>query len=1014
MRSSHFTNRSSWPVQQQITQSNSTVRSGHPSDSGQLPANASYSRPSRYPIRPSDHGQHAITAYSPQMPSGTAPPQSLPPPYGAPFAPASASSHSSVPSYPLAPSYPSGHSYSSHGSSKQQLYPGARSASSTDFSRRPVPPPPVSDVINTEKTTPNPFQRGRPLPARPGPYPSQRPVPPDVSGVANGVQNLSTSGSNPPGMGQHQSVGPPGLISLSIGDVAKLPRPDMSGPSVTIRVASADPPPVAPHFDVPPTLAVSAPVPVDPAACPSDIFVPASPRCVRLTNTAFPNTKALGFKYSLPLGAVVQPLAPLGPNEDPVPVVNFGSSGIVRCRNCRSYINFASIFLDGGRRWKCSLCSSSNDCPSDYFSPLDQNGKRRDAAERPELHRGSVEFVAPAEYMVRPPMPPVYMFLLETTPAAVNSGVLAAALAGIRNSIDSMPNEGRTRIAIMTFDSAIQFYSLRPGEDVDPSVYVLSDIEDVFLPTPDEILVQLTDCRPCFEKTLDLIANTYTPSDDMVLRPSCLGAAMQGAVKAMELIGGKLIVVAASRPTAGPGKLRERGDNSILGTERERAILRPETGFYREMAVTMSKCQIGCDLFVCPPPPAHYMDIAALAQAAKFTGGELFHCANYESAKDAPRLQLAINRVLARETGLEAVMRIRATKSIRCTKFSGRFFVRSMDLLGMSNVDSDKAYAVQFNFDEVNINEGPFCLQVALLYTTTSGERRIRVHTLAVPLVNNLHDLFTRVDVPSTANILLRTAAEAMKDRNLDDLRKGMNEKLTTALIKYKEVCQSQYASLGGSGQLLMTEAMKLLPLFMHGIGRSAILSRDTAGAFLYKFDDKSALVHDIDVMTVAEASAYAYPNMLPVYPWPTQGDRPVKHPNGLPASFQSLRPDLGVLIDDGRSITLWLGEGIVHQFLSELMGGVVNGQIDARFLGLELMRRGANAKGMVAQVFSAVRIMIGSRRPHIPVQIVPQGDRKMQARIEAMMMEERTASILNYRDFLLDIQRKVAQNSVR
>jgi hypothetical protein len=46
-------------------------------------------------------------------------------------------------------------------------------------------------------------------------------------------------------------------------------------------------------------------------------------------------------------------------------------------------------------------------CPREYQCNLGPDGRRQDYLERPELHKGSVEYVAPEEYMVRPPMPPV-------------------------------------------------------------------------------------------------------------------------------------------------------------------------------------------------------------------------------------------------------------------------------------------------------------------------------------------------------------------------------------------------------------------------------------------------------------------------------------------------------------------------------------------------------------------------------------------------------------------------------
>lgn len=850
--------------------------------------------------------------------------------------------------------------------------------------------------------------------------PPHRPIPQGVAGAANGIHNMSLSSSHPQQPAQFQSGPPPGMHATTVSDARTLPRPNLSGPAMAVRISSGDQPPKPPppdpaaSFPDPTTGRTRRPMAVEPAACPPEIFVPASHHAVRLCNSAFPMTIALSKKYSLPLGAVVQPLAKPGPGDEPVPVVNFGATGIVRCRRCRSYINFSCAFRDGGQRWECSMCSHSNEVPSEYFAPLDHNGKRRDAAERPELHRGSIEFVAPAEYMVRPPMPPVYLFVLETTPFTANSGALAAAIAGIKNSIDSMPSEGRTKVGIVTFDSAVQFYTMKAGEDAEPSIFVVSDINDIFLPTPESIMVNLRECLPCFERALDMIANTYSKSNRMLSSASCLGAALSGAQKALEYTGGKMLVLAASRPTIGPGALRERGDNSALGTDRERAILKPDSSHYSQMAVNMSKYQICCDLFLCPPAPGHFIDVASLAPLVKFTGGELFFSPLFDPPKDSPRLQLALNRALAREAGLEAVMRIRATMGVRCTNFSGRFFVRSTDLLAMPNVDSDKAYAVGFSYNGASVGDGPFCLQVALLYTTTSGERRIRVHTVAVPVTNSLSDLFVRVDAPSTANIFARQAAEGMKDRVLKEMQKNMTERAVMSLIKYREVCQSQHPAVIGSNQLLLPESMLLLPLYMHGLGKTPILSRDASGAFLHRFDDKAALSHYVDTMGVAETSAMLYPNVIPIYPWPCVEGKPVKHPDGAAATAASLKADAGILIDDGRSLILWLGAAIIQKFTIELLGKSVSGPVDPRILAVELMRRGPSAKGTIAQVYGVVAAILSARKPALPLHVVPSDDQRMQPRVEALMIEDRTASTMNYREFLLEVQRRIAQSTAR
>lgn len=66
--------------------------------------------------------------------------------------------------------------------------------------------------------------------------------------------------------------------------------------------------------------------------------------------------------------------------------------------------------------------------PSDYFAPVDATGRRVDLDQRPELIKGSVEFIAPAEYMVRPPMPPLYFFLIDVSISAVQSGMLEVTI----------------------------------------------------------------------------------------------------------------------------------------------------------------------------------------------------------------------------------------------------------------------------------------------------------------------------------------------------------------------------------------------------------------------------------------------------------------------------------------------------------------------------------------------------------------------------------------------------------
>ncbi|RWW70264.1 hypothetical protein BHE74_00022066 [Ensete ventricosum] len=113
------------------------------------------------------------------------------------------------------------------------------------------------------------------------------------------------------------------------------------------------------------------------------------PRILRLTTHAIPNSQSLLSRWHLPLGAVVHPLA-----EAPDKL---------------SFSKFKVFSLH--------LCT-----PLLFRS--DASGRRCDLDQRPELCKGSVEFVASTEYMVRPPMPPLYFFLIDVSVPAVHSGLL--------------------------------------------------------------------------------------------------------------------------------------------------------------------------------------------------------------------------------------------------------------------------------------------------------------------------------------------------------------------------------------------------------------------------------------------------------------------------------------------------------------------------------------------------------------------------------------------------------------
>ena len=133
-------------------------------------------------------------------------------------------------------------------------------------------------------------------------------------------------------------------------------------------------------------------------------------------------------RSKLPLALIITPYRSLNEGEELAHLVS--DTVIAHCRRCRTYINPYVQFIDGGnryvfytlyvsffslyRRWRCCMCNMTNEVPQlfDWDQVRNQPGDRW---ARVELNQSCVEFVAPTEYMVRPPQPAVYVFLIDVS-----------------------------------------------------------------------------------------------------------------------------------------------------------------------------------------------------------------------------------------------------------------------------------------------------------------------------------------------------------------------------------------------------------------------------------------------------------------------------------------------------------------------------------------------------------------------------------------------------------------------
>ena len=96
---------------------------------------------------------------------------------------------------------------------------------------------------------------------------------------------------------------------------------------------------------------------------------------MRMTTDRIPSTAYLAKDSAIPLAIIVKPYGEL-PSGEPIPCANFNTKPIIRCKDCRAYINPFVKFIESGQKWVCNFCKDNNPVESHYYSPADMNGLR--------------------------------------------------------------------------------------------------------------------------------------------------------------------------------------------------------------------------------------------------------------------------------------------------------------------------------------------------------------------------------------------------------------------------------------------------------------------------------------------------------------------------------------------------------------------------------------------------------------------------------------------------------------
>ncbi|XP_075439595.1 protein transport protein Sec24B-like [Ascaphus truei] len=284
---------------------------------------------------------------------------------------------------------------------------------------------------------------------------------------------------------------------------------------------------------------------------------------------------------------------------------------------------------------------------------------------------------------------------------------------------------------------------------------------------------------------------------------------------------------------------------------------------------------------------------------SKYSAGCIYYYPSFHQSHNpaqADKLKRDLDHYLTRKIGFEAVMRIRCTKGLSIHTFHGNFFVRSTDLLSLANINEDAGFAVQMSIEDSLADTSLACFQIALLYTSSKGQRRIRVHTLCLPVVNSLPDVFAGADVQAVTCLLASMAADRSITSSLSDARDALVNAVVDSLASYSSTLSNLQQST-----LIAPNSLKLFPLYIQALLKQKAFRTGTST----RLDDRVFAMCQMKYQPLVHLMRMIHPNLYRIDRLTDEGaihvsDRVVPQPPLQPLSAEKLAREGAFLMDSG------------------------------------------------------------------------------------------------------------------
>jgi protein transport protein SEC24 len=349
-------------------------------------------------------------------------------------------------------------------------------------------------------------------------------------------------------------------------------------------------------------------------------------------------------------------------------------------------------------------------------------------------------------------------------------------------------------------------------------------------------------------------------------------------------------------------------------------------------------------------------------------------------------------------------MKVRCSNGLQVSAYHGNFIQHTFGAdVEFGVVDSDKAMGVMFSYDGKLDSKLDAHFQSALLYTTASGQRRVRCSNVIASVSDNPKDCMKFVDQDAIYSLIAKEAASKMTSSSLKDIRGALTEKNVDILAGYRK----NFSGSHPPGQLVLPENLKEFSMYILGLIKSR--------AFKGGQEPTDRRVHDMRMlksMGALELSLYLYPRMIPVHnltPEDGFANAETGHlqmPPSVRCSFSRVEEGGVYLVDNGQNCYLWMHAQTSPNLIIDLFGEDKDSlkSLDPYSSSLPVLQTHLSAQ--VRNILEYLKTMRGSKA--LTIQLARQGLDGAEYEFARLLVEDRNNEAQSYVDWLVHIHRHV------